>query len=145
MRYYKRSKLELDALVKPLSINDLTGQVSDSPKGVTGKTKNISASGVMIELTEELGENSYVLVHIYLDKDEFPRAIPGQTVWSKSHDDVRQTGIRFLTKSEVDEITGRHDDAEQEPQITGFTEKEQDALDHLLDDIFNLPDDPDDL
>ncbi len=139
MRYYKRSNLELDALVKPLSLKNLTGDKKPPPEGVEGKTKNISASGVMIELTEEIGDNSYVLVHIYLDKDDFPKVIPGQTVWSKSHNDVSQTGIRFLTHREVEEMTSGENTSDDSQQLLGFTEKEQDALDRLLDDILELP------
>lgn len=141
MRYFKRAKLELDAVVKPLSANDLTGDKKLVTEGVVGKTKNISASGAMIELTEELGPNSYVMVHIYLDKNDFPTAIPGQTVWSKPHNNVKQTGIRFLTRDEVADMTGQQAGPDEAPGRMGFTEKEQEALDRLLDDILNMPED----
>ena len=143
MRYYKRSKLELDALVKPLTLKNLTGDQKPPPEGVEGKTKNISASGVMIELAEDIGENLYVLVYIYLDKDDFPKVIPGQTVWSKSNNDISQAGIRFLTHREVEELTSDEDSSEDALQLIGFTEKEQDALDRLLDDILELPESAD--
>ncbi len=141
MRYFKRAKLELDALVKPLSVNDLTAGKPNLYEGIFGKTQNISASGAMIELTEELGPNSYVMVHIYLDKNDFPTAIPAQTVWSKPHNNISQTGIRFLTRREVNEMTGQQENNDDLPGYMGFTEKEQEALDHLLDDILEMPED----
>lgn len=136
MRRYKRTKLELDALVKPLNLNDLSLNGDSGDEGLTGTTKNISASGVMIELAEELGDNSYVMVHIYLDKSDFPKAIPGQKVWSKSHSDKSRTGIRFLTRQEVNELA----DKKMPQSKLGITQKEQDALDNLLGDILDLPD-----
>lgn len=131
-RTFKRKKLNTAALVTSwLTTPSIRCGHDLNLLEITASTKNISAGGVLLELSQPFSGQPFVLIHLHFTDPILPQVILCEAIRTESDDDSC-LAARFITREEFSDISAHVRFSEMPSNIFDFDRKKQDRLNHYL-------------
>lgn len=99
LRKFKRFDISVPVKMTKLTINTFDKNKIGKLRWIEAKTTNISAGGMLLELTGYLEAETFLVLNMAIQYVEFPALVLGQIRYCDKVDNARyRTGVEFITK-----------------------------------------------